>query len=106
MITSLISPSFLSISSARSYNEIYIINFDLYAIISYQDMTTLTATKLKVVYKPTYSFFKNVSETQELFLLGLNTVSELFLNGKAIFQLYHGENKLIFKEMMMRSALC
>ena len=23
----------------------------------------------------------------------------------AIFQLYHGENKLIFNEMMMRSAL-
>ena len=30
----------------------------------------------------------------------------LLLNGnKAIFQLYHGENKLIFNEMMMRSAL-
>jgi len=23
----------------------------------------------------------------------------------AIFQLYHGENKLVFNEMMMRSAL-
>ena len=33
-------------------------------------------------------------------------VSDCVFNAKlAIFQLYHGENKLIFKEMMMRSAL-
>jgi hypothetical protein len=33
--------------------------------------------------------------------------SELFLfdTNSEIFQLYHGENKLIFNEMMMRSAL-
>jgi hypothetical protein len=29
----------------------------------------------------------------------------LFNNSSAIFQKYHGENKLIFNEMMMRSAL-
>ena len=29
----------------------------------------------------------------------------LFYANSAIFQLYHGENKLIFNEMMMRSAL-
>ena len=29
----------------------------------------------------------------------------LFNATSAIFQLYHGENKLIFNEMMMRSAL-
>ena len=29
----------------------------------------------------------------------------LFNTNSAIFQLYHGENKLIFNEMMMRSAL-
>jgi len=29
----------------------------------------------------------------------------LFNVNSAIFQLYHGENKLIFIEMMMRSAL-
>jgi hypothetical protein len=29
----------------------------------------------------------------------------LFNNKSAIFQPYHGENKLIFNEMMMRSAL-
>jgi len=30
----------------------------------------------------------------------------LLFNAKsAIFQLYHGENKLIFNEMMMRSSL-
>jgi hypothetical protein len=29
----------------------------------------------------------------------------LFNANSAIFQLYHGENKLIFNEMMMRSAL-
>jgi hypothetical protein len=37
----------------------------------------------------------------------INRVSEwLLLNANsAIFQLYHGENKLIFNEMMMMSAL-
>jgi len=30
----------------------------------------------------------------------------LFNANPAIGQLYHGENKLIFSEMMMRSALC
>ena len=30
----------------------------------------------------------------------------LFNSNSAIFQLYHGKNKLIFNEMMMRSALC
>jgi hypothetical protein len=29
----------------------------------------------------------------------------LFIDNSAIFQLYYGENKLIFNEMMMRSAL-
>ena len=29
----------------------------------------------------------------------------LFNANSSIFQLYHGENKLIFNEMMMRSAL-
>jgi len=29
----------------------------------------------------------------------------LFNANSAIFQLYHGENKLIFNEMMMRPAL-
>jgi len=29
----------------------------------------------------------------------------LFKANLAIFQLYHGENKLTFNEMMMRSAL-
>jgi len=32
-------------------------------------------------------------------------VSEWLLFNSAIFQLYHGENKLIFNEMMMRSTL-
>jgi hypothetical protein len=42
--------------------------------------------------------------TLTLFIIG---VSEwLLVNANsAIFQLYHGENKLIFNEMMMRSAL-
>ena len=30
----------------------------------------------------------------------------LFNTNSAIFQLYHGENKLIFNEMVMRDALC
>jgi len=29
----------------------------------------------------------------------------LFNTNSAFFQLYHGENKLIFNEMMMRSTL-
>jgi len=35
------------------------------------------------------------------------SVSEylLFNANSAIFQLYHGDNKLIFNEMMMKSAL-
>jgi hypothetical protein len=39
--------------------------------------------------------------------LGNEWVSEwlLFNANSAIVQLYHGENKLIFNEMMMRSAL-
>ena len=36
----------------------------------------------------------------------INTMSEWVFNvNSAIFQLYHGENKLIFNEMMTRSAL-
>jgi hypothetical protein len=37
----------------------------------------------------------------------ISDISEglLFNTNSAIFQLYHGENKLIFNEMMMRSAL-
>ena len=40
-------------------------------------------------------------------ILGSPRVSEwlLFNTNSARFQLYHGENKLIFNEMMMRSAL-
>jgi hypothetical protein len=40
-------------------------------------------------------------------LVVFNRVSEwlLFNTNSAIFQLYHGENKLIFNEMMMRSTL-
>jgi hypothetical protein len=39
--------------------------------------------------------------------LVLNRVIELLLfnASSAIFQLYHGESKLIFSEIMMRSAL-
>ena len=42
----------------------------------------------------------------EYFILVI-TVSEwlLFNANSAIFQLYHGEDKLIFNEMMMMSAL-
>jgi len=29
----------------------------------------------------------------------------LFIVNSAIFQLYHGQNKLIYNEMMMKSAL-
>jgi hypothetical protein len=39
--------------------------------------------------------------------ISLSLMSEwlLFNANSAIFQLYHGKNKLIFNEMMMRSAL-
>ena len=44
-----------------------------------------------------YSVVDRVSEwVSEWVLINANS---------AIFQLYHGENKLIFNEMMMRSAL-
>ena len=44
---------------------------------------------------------------KQCLLLYANNVSEWLLlkANSAIFQLYHGENKLIFNEMMMRSAL-
>ena len=47
-----------------------------------------------------FDILKNILEIQ-------NPVSDcsLMLNNSAIFQLYHGENKIIFIEMMMRSAL-
>ena len=35
----------------------------------------------------------------------LNNEWLLFNSNSAIFQLYHGENKLIFNEILMRSAL-
>ena len=43
----------------------------------------------------------------QLYIWISNIVSEwlLFNTNSAIFQLYHGENKLIFNEMMIRSAL-
>ena len=42
----------------------------------------------------------------DLFCLILDKTEWLLFNAKgAIFQLYHGENKLLFKEMMMRSVL-
>jgi len=41
------------------------------------------------------------------FLAGIIRVSEwlLFNPNSAIFQLYHGENKFIFNEMLVKSAL-
>ena len=37
----------------------------------------------------------------------IELVSDILLNANlAIFLIYHSENKLIFNEMMMRSALC
>ena len=42
----------------------------------------------------------------KIVMLFIVRVSELLFNtNSAIFQLYHGENKLIFNDMMMRSAL-
>jgi len=45
-----------------------------------------------------------MSETNK-FDLSLTSEWLLFNANSAIFQLYHGENKLIINEMMMRSAL-
>ena len=43
------------------------------------------------------------SSNQNTLLIGFDWL--LFYTNSAIFQLYHDENKLIFNEMMMRSAL-
>jgi hypothetical protein len=48
--------------------------------------------------------------SQPQFLLGrvpliAQNFSEWFMFNSSIFQLYHGENKLIFNVMIMRSAL-
>jgi hypothetical protein len=53
------------------------------------------------------NFFANGSWNPDTYYMS-EWVSEwllLFNANSAIFQLYHGENKLIFNEMMMRSAL-
>jgi len=62
-------------------------------------------------YEPTLyyygiSYVKLMPILNDLFLI-LPTLSEwlLFNANSAIFQLYHGENKLNFNEMMMRSTL-
>ena len=48
--------------------------------------------------------FKTLSD--KYFYIFIGVIEWLLLNANsAIFQLYHGENKLIFNEMMMRSAL-
>ena len=40
-------------------------------------------------------------------LVNLEVIEWLLLNANsAIFQLYHGENKLVLNEMMMGSAFC
>jgi hypothetical protein len=48
-----------------------------------------------------------LSDNKNDLLQNIVEVSEwlLFNANSAIFQLYHGENKIIFNEMMMRSAL-
>ena len=48
-----------------------------------------------------------LSDNKNDLLQNIVEVSEwlLFNANSAIFQLYHGENKMIFNEMMMRSAL-
>jgi hypothetical protein len=51
------------------------------------------------VYCESFFFFLN------LIFIRLVGVIGFFLSQWAIFQQYHGENKLIFNEMMMRSAL-
>ena len=48
-----------------------------------------------------------LSDNKNDLLQNIVEVSEwlLFNANSAIFQLYHGENKIIFNEMMMMSAL-
>ena len=48
---------------------------------------------------------KNLGNSIPIFKKELVSERWLFNANSAIFQLYHGENKLIFNEMMMRSAL-
>ena len=52
-------------------------------------------------------WYIDVNHLYIVYLYVLEWVSEwlLFNANSAIFQLYHGENKLIFNEMMMMSAL-
>ena len=54
----------------------------------------------------TVSYVTVASQVIMISYTGLGyTVSLLFSANSVIFQLYHGDNKLIFNEMMMRSAL-
>jgi len=62
---------------------------------------------LNLLSKKTAMISRSLDHQQKIYTECTIFASEWLLcnaNG-AIFQLYHGENKLIFNEMMMRSAL-
>ena len=63
---------------------------------------------LNLLSKKTAMISRNLNHQQKTYThaLFLQVSEWLLLNANAaIFQLYHGENKLILNEMMMRSAL-
>ena len=72
---------------------------------------------MSLIFKNTHAYDKNQDVNPDetkysgdriaTFMFYVSIVSELLLfnANSAIFQLYHGENKLIFNDMMMRSAL-
>jgi hypothetical protein len=64
----------------------------------------MTRTSLQIVY---IYLVSGTCKYKFEMALGMEWLSEwlLFNANSAIFQLYHGDNKLIFNEMMMRSAL-
>ena len=61
--------------------------------------------RLFIGIKHFFQPFKKKNFYKEKFEEWVNEWVMLFNANSAIFRLYHGENKLIFNEMMMKSAL-
>jgi len=91
------------ISSSSSYTEPVTVNHDVlcwasgcesWCVILYKLLWIICVLQVKINYMH-YSLMGQIEWVSEWVVLSANS---------AIFQQYHGENKLIFNELMMRSA--
>ena len=71
-----------------------------------QYSSQLTTLEHDGIYRSLLIIRNTIYASEHVFDVCIGGDSDLKLNANsAIFQLYHDENKLIFNEMMMRSAL-